>query len=445
MAFNIPASHLPRVIIIGGGFAGLNLARGLKGAELQVVLIDQHNYHTFQPLLYQVATSGLEPDSIAYPLRKTLQKHDNLLFRMAEVTRIHPESNEIETSIGKISYDYLVIATGTKTNYFGNDALEKTAFPLKTIQDAFDLRNLMLQNLERALLTTDVSQREALMNFVIVGGGPTGVELAGALGELKRHILPIDYPELDLRRMQVHVIEATDRVLPAMSREASEGACRFLKDLDVNVWLNSPVETYDGHTVKLKNGNGHKDLRTDTVIWTAGVHGDPIPGLAPEAIAKGNRIKVDQYGRVEGHTNLFAIGDVSLMCDDYYPHGHPMVAAVAIQQGRHLARNIRALLAGKALTPFSYYDKGSLATIGRNRAVADFKRIKFQGWFAWVIWGIVHLLYLIGFRNRAVVLLNWVWNYITYDRGIRLILKNLDSRKVDDQIGRVFDQQREIG
>ncbi len=431
MAFNISASHLPRIVIVGGGFAGLQAARGLKGAELQVVLIDKNNYHTFQPLLYQVATAGLEPDSIAYPLRKILKKQKNLTFRMAEVNRVHPESNEIETSIGRISYDYLVLATGTKTNYFGNDSLRQNVFPLKSIQDAFDLRNLILQTMEQALLTTDVSEREALMNFIIVGGGPTGVELAGALGELKHHILPIDYPELDVRRMQVHVIEAANRVLPGMSQEASDGANRFLKQLGISVWLNSPVESYDGEWVKLANG---KDLRSDTVIWTAGVLGDPMAGIDGDRITKDDRVRVDRFNRAQGLDNVFVIGDLAYMETESEPEGHAMVAAVAIQQGQRLAKNLRLMIAGKPMRPFVYWDKGSLATIGRNRAVADLRHAKFQGWFAWIVWMFVHLLYLIGFRNKLVVLLNWIWNYFTYDRGIRLILSGFRTQLTEGKV-----------
>ena len=418
MTVNVPVSNLPRLVIIGGGFAGLALARKLKRADLQIVLLDKNNYHTFQPLLYQVATAGLEPDSIAYPLRKILRRQKNLLFRMAEVTAVHPDSQEIETSIGRMRYDYLVMATGTQTNYFGNDRLGEKVMPLKSIQDAFNLRNFVLDRFEKALLTNDINEREALMSFVIVGGGPTGVETAGALAELKRHILPIDYPELDLRRMRIHVIEAAGRLLSAMSDPASEKADKFLKELGVTIWLNAPVKGYDGTNVELGNG---KSIRSDTVIWTAGVLGAPIAGLSPEALTCKLRVKVDNFNRVHGYQNVFVIGDLACLPTETYENGHPMVAQVAMQQGRCLAENLIRLQRGKELRPFVYNNLGDLATVGRNRAVADFAHFKAQGFLAWVLWIFIHLMNLVGFRNKLVVLINWVWSYITYDRSIRLI------------------------
>ncbi len=409
------------MVIIGGGFAGLTLARSLAKAELQVVLLDKNNFHTFQPLLYQVATAGLEPDSIAYPLRKILRRQRNVIFRMAEVTRVDYERNEIETNIGRIHYDYLVIATGSRPNYFGDEVLSERVWPLKSIQDAFDLRSVILQRFEQALLTTDINERDALKSFVIVGGGPTGVELAGALSELKRHILPTDYPELDLRRMQIHVVEAAERLLPAMSGEASERANEFLVRLGVTVWLSQPVHGYDGKTVVLASGRG---LRAATVIWTAGVLGSPISGLPLSTIGRSQRIKVDHFNRVDGMANVFVIGDLALMSTEGYAQGHPMVAQVAMQQGRQLAKNLRRHLKGGDWEPFEYVNFGDLATIGRNRAVADLRRFRFQGFFAWLLWIFIHLMNLIGFRNRLIVLINWIWNYFTYDRGIRLILRS---------------------
>lgn len=420
MTFNIPVTNKPRLVIVGGGFAGLNLARGLKRADLQIVVLDKNNYHTFQPLLYQVATAGLEPDSIAYPLRKILRKQKNVIFRMAEVTRVFPESNEIETSIGRIRYDYLAIATGSKPNFFGNQELSRKVMTLKSIQDAFDLRNFILQRFEQALLTSDMAERDALQTFVIVGGGPTGVELAGALGELQRHILPNDYPELDLRRMQIHLIEAAPRLLPTMSSAASDSARKFLENLGVTIWLGKPVSDYDGHQVHLPDG---KAIRSETVIWTAGVLGAPIAGLPATALARNGRIYVDEQNAVNGLENIFALGDIATMTTDKHPHGHPMVAQPAIQQGRHLAANLRRRLRDETMRPFVYRDPGDLATIGRNRAVADLGRLRFQGFTAWLLWIFIHLMNLIGFRNKLVVLINWVWNYFTYDRGIRLIFR----------------------
>lgn len=418
MTVNVPISNLPRLVIVGGGFAGLTLARNLKNADLQIVLLDKNNYHTFQPLLYQVATAGLEPDSIAYPLRKILRRQKNLIYRMAEVAAVYPDTQEIETSIGRLRYDYLVMATGSRTNYFGNDKLGEKVMPLKSIQDAFNLRNFVLRRFEKALLTNDIDERESLISFVIVGGGPTGVETAGALAELKRHILPIDYPELDLRRMQIHVVEAAPRLLSAMSEPAGEHAETFLKELGVTIWLNAPVKDFDGINVALSNG---KSIRSGTVIWTAGVLGSPLAGLAVESLTRNQRVKVDSFNRVRGHENIFVIGDLACMPTESYENGHPMVAQVAMQQGRRLADNLMRIQRGKEMRPFVYKNLGDLATVGRNRAVADFAHFKAQGFLAWVLWIFVHLMNLVGFRNKLVVLINWVWNYITYDRSIRLI------------------------
>ncbi|MGB5137892.1 MAG: NAD(P)/FAD-dependent oxidoreductase, partial [Candidatus Zixiibacteriota bacterium] len=377
-----------------------------------------NNYHTFQPLLYQVATAGLEPDSIAYPLRKILRRQKNLIFRNAAVTRVYPDTQEIETSIGRLRYDYLVMATGSRTNYFGNELLGQKVMPLKSIQDAFNLRNFVLQRFEKALLTNDIDEREALMSFVIVGGGPTGVETAGALGELKRHILPTDYPELDLRRMQIHVVEAAGKLLGMMSPGASTKADKFLTELSVTIWLNAPVKGYDGKTVELGNG---KTIRSETVIWTAGVLGAAIEGLPEESHTRNHRIKVDSFNRMLAHKNIFVIGDLACLPAESYENGHPMVAQVAIQQATRLAKNLDLLLKGKEPVAFVYKNLGDLATVGRNRAVADFQHLKIQGFIAWLLWIFVHLMNLVGFRNKVVVLINWVWNYVTYDRSIRLI------------------------
>lgn len=416
----LPGTNLPRVIIIGGGFGGLELAGRLKNKEIQVVFIDKNNYHTFQPLLYQVATGGLEPASIAYPLRRFFRKYNNLIFRMTEVKKVNPQYNEIETPIGKITYDYLVIATGSKTNFFGLTSVEANAARMKSIPKALDLRSIILQNFEEALLLNDIEERDRQMNIVIAGGGPTGVETAGALGELKRYVLPRDYPELDIRRMEIHLIEASSRLIGGMSEEASEKALEFLKELDVNVWTNTIVTNFDSMQVTFKDG---KFIKTKTLIWTAGVIGATLQGIPASIISKGNRIKVDEINRVEGLDNIFAIGDVAAMISEKYPVGHPMLAPVAMQQGKLLGDNILRLIKKKDPKPFKYRDKGTMATIGRNRAVADLGKIKFQGTFAWFIWMFVHLMSLVGFRNKLVVLLDWFWNYITYDRSLRLIIR----------------------
>jgi len=418
---NIPQTSFPRVVIIGGGFAGLAVAKGLRKQDLQVVLIDKHNYHTFQPLLYQVATGGLEPDSIAFPLRKTIKDLDNYFFRLTEVTNIIPEKNTIETTIGNLEYDHLVIATGSKTNFFGNQNIEKYAMEMKSVPQSLNIRSLIIENFEEALLTSDLEERQVLMNFVIVGGGPTGVELAGALAEMKKGILPKDYPDLDIRQMQINLIQGSDRLLDAMSTKASQKSEDFLTKLGVNIWKNIYVKDYNGLNVIT---NSEKTFKASTVIWAAGVTGDTIQGLHQESvIQRGSRFKVNEFNKVEGYDNIYAIGDVAAMKSEKYEHGHPMMAQPAIQQGKLLAKNILAQLKGKQQKAFVYNDKGSMATIGRNKAVVDLPNWKFQGIFAWFVWMFVHLFSLIGFRNRAVVFMNWVYNYVRFDRETRLIIR----------------------
>lgn len=427
MKVNVPDLNQPRVVIIGGGFGGITLAEALRNAPVQVVMFDQHNYHTFQPLLYQVATGGLEPDSIAFPLRKMFKRHKNFYFRMAKVDRVETENQLVHTSIGQIHYDYLVVATGSRTNFFGNKELESMSHGMKNIPEALDLRSLILQNFEQAVLISNLEERNSLMNFVVVGAGPTGVETAGALSELKHHILPKDYPELDLRRMQIHLIEAGDRLLPSMSTEASENALVALEKMGVSVWLNTRVESYDGTHVQT---NSQKRLEARTLIWAAGVAGNALPGLE-KAVVRGNRVDVDQFNRVRGLNNVYAIGDVARMQVEAYPEGHPMVAQVAMQQGSTLGRNLKSMIFGRKLTPFEYADKGSMATIGRNKAVADIKKLRFKGSIAWLLWMVVHLFSLAGFRNKLVVFINWFWSYVTYDKGTRLIIRPFRRVKKD--------------
>ncbi|WP_299051129.1 NAD(P)/FAD-dependent oxidoreductase [uncultured Polaribacter sp.] len=418
---NIPQTSFPRVVIIGGGFAGLAAAKGLEEQELQVVLIDKHNYHTFQPLLYQVATGGLEPDSIAFPLRKRFNDVENFFFRLADVININPDKNLIETSIGNLDYDELIIATGSTTNFFGNTNIQKFAMEMKSVPQSLNIRSLILENFEEALLTSNIDDRNALMNFVIVGGGPTGVELAGALAEMKKGILPKDYPDLDIRKMQIHLIQSSNCLLKGMSAKASEKAEDFLISLGVNVWKNLRVLDYDGKIVKT---NGEDHFRAETVIWAAGVKGETINGLAQECIVeRAARIKVNKINQVLPHQNIYAIGDVACMVSEETPYGHPMMAQPAIQQGKLVAKNILAKIAGKTQKPFFYNDRGAMATIGRNKAVVDLPKWKFQGVFAWFVWMFVHLFSLIGFRNRAIVFLNWVYNYIRFDRETRLIIR----------------------
>lgn len=423
---NIPRSSFPRIVIIGGGFAGISLAKRLRNKNVQVVLLDKHNYHNFQPLMYQVATGGLEPDSIAYPIRKIVQEFKDFYFRLAEVRDIDAENNTIYSDIGELKFDYLVIATGSKTNYFGNKEIERNSMAMKTIPQSLNIRSLILENFEQALLTNDIDERHSLMNFVLVGGGPTGVELAGALAEMKKAILPKDYPDLDVRKMEINLIQGSNRVLDSMSENASEKAEKFLLDLGVSVWKNVRVTGYDGKTVTTSS-----DLSFDsaTVIWTAGVQGALPHGLKADSFIKNvNRIKVNQYNQVEGYEHLFAIGDIAVMSSEKFPQGHPMMAQPAMQQGRLLADNLIRIINKKEPKPFEYKDKGSMATIGRNKAVVDLPKFKFSGVFAWFVWMFVHLFSLIGFKNKAVVFLNWVYNYVRFDREARLIMRPYKKR-----------------
>ncbi|QCE42646.1 NAD(P)/FAD-dependent oxidoreductase [Psychroserpens sp. NJDZ02] len=418
---NIPKSSFPRIVIIGGGFAGIALAKKLSKQEVQVVLLDKHNYHTFQPLLYQVSTGGLEPDSIAYPIRKVLQDFPNFYFRLAKVSEIDPKQNIIHTNIGEVKFDYLVVASGSKTNYFGNKSIENNSMEMKTIPQSLNLRSLILENFEEALLTSDLNRRIALMSFVIVGAGPTGVELAGALAEIKKGILPKDYPDLDTRLAQIHLIQSGDTILKTMSPKASKKAEDFLEQLGVNVWKNVRVTSYDGTTVTT---NSDLTFDSETVVWAAGVKGAAIKGLdAEQFVSRSNRILVNEFSQVKGLDHIFAVGDVAEMVSETVPHGHPMMAQPAIQQGKLLGDNILKLLENKPMTPFVYKDRGSMATIGRNRAVVDLPKFKFQGVFAWFVWMFVHLFSLVGFRNRTVVFINWVYNYIRFDREARLIIR----------------------
>jgi NADH dehydrogenase len=417
---NIPETKNPRIVVIGGGFAGISFINQIQNQKVQVVLVDRHNYHTFQPLLYQVSTAGLEPDSIAYPLRKIFRKNKDFHFRLGEVIRIDTTSKTIETSIGGISYDYLIIATGTRTNFFGNKSIEENSMPMKTIPQALDIRSLVLQNIEAADITDSETERKRLLNFVIAGAGPTGVELAGALAEFRKGILENDYPELDEEEMQVHLIEGSDRVLQPMSEFASKKAYDFLIKLGVKIHLNTFVKDFDGKTVVTESQN----FDTATFIWAAGVTGNPVPGIDGKSLVeKANRYKVDSFNRIEGLQNVFALGDIALMATHDYPKGHPQVAQPAIQQGRRLGKNFKRMLAGKEMQPFSYFDKGTMATIGRNKAVCDIKNFHIAGVFAWFLWMFVHLWFLVGFRNRVITFFNWTYSYIKYDRAARLIIR----------------------
>lgn len=418
---NIPQSKNPRIIIIGGGFAGIALAKQLKNKKVQVVLLDKHNYHTFQPLLYQVATGGLEAGSIAYPIRKVFQEYHDFYFRLTSVKEIDSQNRKVITEIGDLSYDYLVIATGSKTNYFGNKEIERNAMAMKTIPQSLNIRSLILENFEQAVLTKDSSEKNSLINFVLVGGGPTGVELAGALAEMKKEILQKDYPDLDIDKMQINLIQGGDRVLDAMSEKSSVDAENFLVNLGVKVWKDVRVTNYDGRTITT---NSDLTFDTATVIWTAGVQGALVLGLNSDALVeKTKRIRVNEFNQVKGYDTIFAIGDIAMMELENYPLGHPMMAQPAMQQGKLLGQNIIRLINNQPMIPFEYNDKGSMATIGRNKAVVDLPKFQFSGVFAWFVWMFVHLFSLIGFKNKAVVFLNWVYNYIRFDREGRLIIR----------------------
>ena len=410
----------PRVIVIGGGFGGLKVCKGLRDSGAQVVLFDKYNHHTFQPLLYQVATSGLETNSIVFPFRKRFSDYNDFYFRLGEVNKIDPAEGFIETSIGKIDYDYLVIATGASTNFYDMEEVEKHSMAMKTITDAIKVRNRIIRNLEFALLTDDREVMNSLIDYVIVGGGPTGVELAGALAELKNQVFPKDYPELEMNQMDIHLVEAGSRLLNGMSKNASDKSLEYLTRMGVKVYLNCAVKSYDGYTVEFNTG---EKLIARTLVWAAGVKGNPIAGLNPESLGRGGRLKVDEFNRVRGYENIFAIGDVALMeGDEKYPGGHPMMAPPAIQQGKLLAKNLRRLMEKKEMKPFSYFDKGSMATIGRNKAVVDLGKLKWQGFFAWFVWMFVHLVSIVGFKNKFFVMLSWIMSYITYDKSNRLII-----------------------
>jgi len=424
----------PRIIVIGGGFGGLEVVKGLEGVKAQVVLFDKFNHHTFQPLLYQVATSGLETNSIVAPFRKLFGGQSDFYFRLGEVKKIKPEENYIETSIGGVKYDYLVIATGAVTNFYGMTEVEKYSSSMKNIVDATKLRNKIIRQLEYALLTEDQEVMNSLMDFVIVGGGPTGVELSGALTELKKNVFPKDYKELDMQQMDIHLIEASPQLLNGMSDIAGQKALEFLTEMGVKVHLNAAVKSYDGYEVVLSTG---EKLVSRSLIWAAGVKGNPIEGMNPELIGRGNRLMVDEFNRVKGYENIFAIGDVALMEGDIKaPKGHPMMAPPAQQQGRLVAKNIKNLMLKKPLKPFRYFDKGSMATVGRHKAVVDMKGIRFQGFFAWYVWMFVHLMSIVGFRNKVFTFFSWMWNYFSYDRSNRLIIGRNEEKINQEELNK---------
>jgi len=430
---DIPSKHglQKRIVIVGAGFAGLTLAKKLSPTYFQVILIDKNNYHQFQPLLYQVATSGLEPSSISFPLRKILQHYKNVYIRIAEVKNILPAENRIETSIGDIDFDYLVLAQGAETNYFNNQSLQQNSYSMKSVAEALYLRNTLLQNFEKALISNNEKERDALLQIVIVGGGPTGFELAGAIAEMKNNILPKDYPELDFRQMNIILIEASSRLLSSISAQSAEKAQQYLEDLGVKVQVNTSVNNYDGRSVSLSDGTM---LCSRCLVWAAGVKGMALKGLPLSSVLPNDRIRVDAFNRIHGMANAFAIGDVAFMPDEENPKGHPQVAPVAIQQAELLAKNLKNIVLRRKPEAFIYHDKGSMATVGRNLAVVEMGKFKIKGFSAWIIWMLVHLMSIIGIKNKLLILINWIWHYVTYDQSLRLIIRPFENtNKADNE------------
>lgn len=419
MPVNIPETAQKRIVIIGAGFAGLKLAQKLVGSGYQIVVIDKNNYHQFQPLFYQVATAGIEPSSILFPLRKIFQKQKDVYIRVAEVYSIDTQKKELQTSLDTVWYDYLVIATGANSNFFGMKNMEEFAIPMKSASEAMAMRNRLLQTFEKAVTLRDQNVRKALLNIIVVGGGPTGVEVAGAIAEMKKFVLPKDYPDLNFDLMQITLIEGSPTLLNGMSAHASEKALYYLGKIGIIVMLKTRVKDFDGNTLTYDDD---KKIETKTVIWAAGISAIVPDGLPVELISRGNRILVDEYNHIKGYDDIFAIGDVSLMPTADYPDGHPQVAQVAIQQGRNLAKNLVLLKRKSSIRPFKYIDRGSMATIGRNHAVADLSFVKFSGFIAWLTWMFVHLMAIVGVKNRLLIFINWMWNYLTYDQSLRLIL-----------------------
>ncbi len=420
MPINLPETKQPRIVIAGAGFAGITLARRISNKDYQVVIIDRNNFHQFQPLLYQVAMSGIEPSSIAFPLRRLFRRKQNLHIRVAEIESITPEEKYLMTSEGRVNYDILVLATGVTTNYFGNKEIEKNTYSLKSVADALYLRNAILSDLEKALTIREDDIRQGLLDLAIVGGGPTGVELAGSFAEFKKYILPREYPELDAAQMDIHLIQGGDELLNSFSDEASIKSRKYLEDLGVNVITGVRVNNYDGNEISLSDG---RKLYTKKVIWAAGIIGRRFDGLPESCYTRDNRLKTDPYNLVIGIKDVYALGDAAYMEESTY-QGHPQVAQPAIQQARLLSNNLNGLVKGKAMKPFHYKDLGSLATIGRNKAVADLPFLKTQGFLAWLLWLFVHLKSILGVKNKIFVFFNWVWSYFTMDQSLRIMIRH---------------------
>ena len=438
MSINIQRNQKKRVVIVGGGLGGLRLAEDLYGSGMQVVLIDKNNFHQFPPLIYQIASAGIDPSSISFPFRQIFRKRKDFYFRMAEARMVDTEKKILQTSIGKIDYDYLVLAAGATTNFFGNKNIEEWAIPMKTVPEAMGLRNALLSNFERALTCATEEERQELLNVVIVGGGATGVEIAGALSEMKHYVIPYDYPDMDSSLMHIYLIEAGDRLLAGMSQDSSKKAYDFLKSMGVDIQFGKMVTDYRDHKVIMKDGT---ETPTRTFLWVSGIRANAMPGISEDHLGRGFRFKVDQFNRIPGLNDVFAIGDQCLQTTDpAYPNGHPQVAQVAIQQAKNLAKNIKRINEGHAddnsLTPFKYNNLGSMATIGRNKAVVEIGKFHSQGFFAWILWLVVHLRSILGVKNKMMVLLNWLWKYVSYNDSIRMITYATKPREVVERMER---------
>ena len=406
------------VVVVGGGFAGVQLIKNLDQKLFNVTLLDKINHHQFQPLFYQVATSQLEPSSISFPFRKIFQKHTNVQFRLTEVKGIDTALNKVKTDIGDFTYDYVVIAAGCKTNFFGNTSIAEKAFTLKSTSDSIALRNHILINFEKIMYASE-EEKESLYNIVIVGGGPTGVELAGAFAEIRRNILPKDYPGIDFHRFKIILIEGSPNTLNSMSELAHTASKKYLQEMGVEIHMQIVVKNYDGTTIELSNG---ATIKTANLIWAAGVTPNTLEGLNDSVYGPAKRMKVNRTNLVEGYSNVYAVGDIAYMETPKYPKGHPQLANVAINQAKNLASNLKALQTKKELKEFEYKDLGSMATIGKNKAVVDLPFIKFKGFFAWLTWMFVHLMLILSVKNKLIIFINWAWAYFTKDTSLRLIL-----------------------
>ncbi|MBQ4278735.1 MAG: NAD(P)/FAD-dependent oxidoreductase [Rikenellaceae bacterium] len=426
MALNIPPTDRKRIVVVGGGFAGITLARNLSRRLFQVVLIDRNNYHQFQPLLYQVATSSIKPGDIAFPFRKIFRHRRNVHFRMAEVTGVLPRERTVETTAGSLAYDYLVLATGSVTNFYGMEGVEAGAFPMKDLTDALAIRNQILLSLEKASLALGEAERRPLFNVVVVGGGLSGVELVGALAEMKRYILPKDYPDLPVDQMNIMLVEGSDRLLPTMHPDISARAERLLGRMGVRVILNTQVTDYRAGRVIFKDGSF---IPSRNLVWTSGVRVEPIEGIDERRIGPGGRIQVDRFNRVAGYSRIFAVGDAAMARTDDHPKGYPQVAREAIEEARHLVRNLEAHARGEGITGYTYHEYPTMAAIGRNKAFVQFKRFRMGGFMAWLAWAVVHIAFVLGVQNKLSIFIGWAWNYLTYDQPNRIIVRTQASRR----------------